>query len=39
MFYFTDGHPELNSAIATLSTGPVGVEDRVGDINKTTLMR
>lgn len=31
--------PELESAVATLSTGPVGLGDRLGYMNKTIIMR
>lgn len=32
-------YPELESVIATLSTGPVGPGDKIGFMNRTVIMR
>lgn len=35
----SEPYPELNSAISTLSAGPVGPGDKIGLMNKNIIMR
>jgi hypothetical protein len=35
----SEPYPELESAISTLSTGPVGPGDKIGYMNKDVIMR
>ena len=35
----TESYPELESAISTLSTGPVGPGDQIGNMSREIIMR